>query len=246
MTQPGSGPDGAPPTAGPRILVVDDDPTVVEVITGYLHRAGHTTVVASDGGIGLQLAHQLGPDLIVLDLGLPGIGGIEFCRRLRGTSSTPVIMLTALGEEEDRLRGLEAGADDYLTKPFSPRELVMRVQSVLRRTMAMPPQQAAAPRRAGDLVVDQNARVATKAGRELTLTNKEFELLAYLIDHPGQVFRRDELMREVWSHDIGDASTVTVHVRRLREKIEDNPSRPLVLVTVWGVGYRFDPPAEAR
>jgi DNA-binding response OmpR family regulator len=154
-------------------------------------------------------------------------------------------MLTSLGAEEDRLLGLEVGADDYLTKPFSPRELVLRVRSVLRRTNAMPP---AGPADrllgAGDLVVDQAARVVTKGGRELTLKNKEFELLVFLLTHPCRVFRRDELMRAVWSYDFGDASTVTVHVRRLREKIEDDPARPKLLTTVWGVGYRFDPPGD--
>lgn len=237
-------PDARASSPGPRILVVEDDPEVAEVITGYLHRAGYTTVVASDGAVGLELSKHMAPDLIVLDLMLPGMDGLTFCRELRARSQAAVIMLTSLGAEEDRLRGLEAGADDYLTKPFSPRELVMRVQSVLRRTMAMPPTHTTGPRHFGDLVVDENARTVTKAGRGVTMTNKEFELLAFFINNPGQVFRRDELMRKVWSHDIGDASTVTVHVRRLREKIEDDPSHPSMLMTVWGVGYRFDPPGE--
>ncbi|MFR9727746.1 response regulator transcription factor [Saccharopolyspora sp. MS10] len=229
----------------PRILVVEDDPTVSQVITDYLHRAGYGAVVAADGAIGLELARQMRPDLVVLDVMLPGLDGFRFCQQLRLHSEIPVIMLTSLGAEEDRLRGLEVGADDYLTKPFSPRELVMRVRSVLRRTSAMPPAWASGTRRAGDLVVDQEARTASKAGRKLTTTNKEFELLLFFLDNPGRVFRRDELMRQVWEHDFGDASTVTVHVRRLREKIEDDPSSPTMLVTVWGVGYRFDPPERA-
>ncbi|MGP4014980.1 response regulator transcription factor [Saccharopolyspora sp. 5N708] len=240
-----AGDDRAGPR-GPRILVVEDDPTVAQVITGYLHRANYIAVVASDGMIGLELARQMTPDLVVLDVMLPGLDGIQFCRELRTRSQIPVIMLTSLGAEEDRLRGLEVGADDYLTKPFSPRELVLRVQSVLRRTMALPPARSGGLLRAGDLVVDQSARVVTKAGRVLTMTNKEFELLVYLLNNPSRVFSRDELMRKVWLHDFGDASTITVHVRRLREKIEDDPSRPTALVTVWGVGYRFDPPGHAN
>lgn len=229
----------------PRILVVEDDPTVAGVITSYLQRAGYLPVHAPDGAMGLELARQITPHLVVLDVMLPGLDGIQFCRELRARSQVPVIMLTSLGEEEDRLRGLEVGADDYLVKPFSPRELVLRVKSVLRRTMAMPPTSDAGALSAGDLVVDRAARVVTKGGRQLTLTNKEFDLLVFLLTNPGRVVRRDELMREVWSHDFGDASTVTVHVRRLREKIEDDPSCPALLMTVWGVGYRFDPPASA-
>lgn len=229
---------------GPRILVVEDDATVAQVITGYLQRADYVPMVAPDGLMGLELARRMSPDLVVLDVMLPGLNGIEFCRELRTQSEVPVIILTSLGAEEDRLRGLEVGADDYLTKPFSPRELVLRVQSVLRRTTAMPPTPAGAKMRAGDLLVDQTARVVSKAGRELTLTNKEFDLLVFLLSNPGRVIRRDELMRKVWAHDFGDASTVTVHVRRLREKIEDDPSHPETLVTVWGVGYRFDLPAD--
>jgi two-component system, OmpR family, response regulator ResD len=245
MTRSDRGSSDRSRARGPRILVVEDDPTVAEVITGYLHRADYIAVVAPDGVIGLELARQMMPDLVVLDVMLPGIDGIQFCRELRTHSQVPVIILTSLGAEEDRLRGLEVGADDYLTKPFSPRELVLRVQSVLRRTTAMPPAPPGAIRHAGDLVVDQAARVVSKAGRELTLTNKEFELLVFLLNNPGRVFRRDELMRKVWSHDFGDASTVTVHVRRLREKIERDPSHPEILVTVWGVGYRFDPPGHS-
>ncbi|MEY8039296.1 response regulator transcription factor [Saccharopolyspora cebuensis] len=244
MTQPGRSADGS--SRAERILVVEDDHSVAQVISDYLHRAGYGAVVVSDGAVGLELARQTSPDLVILDVVLPGLNGIQVLRQLRASSRTPVIMLTSKSGEDDRLRGLEVGADDYVTKPFSPRELVMRVQAVLRRTTAMPPTPVDEVRRVGDLVVDQAARVVTKAGRALTMTNKEFDLLVFLLDHPGRVVRRDELLREVWSYDFGDASTVTVHVRRLRSKIEDDPSRPAMLVTVWGVGYRFDPPGDPR
>jgi two-component system response regulator ResD len=225
--------------------VVEDDPTVAEVVTGYLHRASFTATVAPDGPTGLEMAELLSPDLVVLDLMLPGLDGLRICRELRARSQVPIIILTALSAEEDRLQGLSAGADDYLTKPFSPRELVLRVQSVLRRVNA-PPARATGREvlRVGALVVDPDARQVVKAGTPVLLTNREFDLLLYLVRRPGRVLRRDELMKAVWAYDFGDPSTVTVHVRRLREKIEDDPARPRLLVTVWGVGYRFDPPAE--
>ncbi|MEU6264548.1 response regulator transcription factor [Saccharopolyspora shandongensis] len=243
MTQADLGADHRFRGREPRILVVEDDPTVAQVVTGYLRRSGYTPVHASDGTMGLELARQMSPDLVVLDVMLPGLDGIQVLRELRASNQVPVIMLTSLGEEEHRLRGLESGADDYLTKPFSPRELVLRVQSVLRRTSAMPPARVDGVLRVGDLLVDRTARVVSKAGRELTMPIKEFELLVFMIRNAGRVVRRDELMREVWAHNFGDASTVTVHVRRLREKIEDDPSRPALLKTVWGVGYRLDLPA---
>ena len=233
------------PSSARRILVVEDDPTVAEVITGYLHRANFVAIVAADGRSGLELATVLDPALIVLDVSLPEMDGIRLCQQLRATSEVPVIMVTALDTEEDRLSGLEAGADDYVTKPFSPRELILRINAVLRRTSPAPPAPAPGLLTSGDLVVDQAARTVTRGGRQLTLTNREYELLVFLMANPGRVFRRDELMRGVWEHDFGDRTTITVHIRRLREKIEDNPSRPTVLVTVWGVGYRFDPPEVA-
>lgn len=245
MTQPDQTTDGGSRAGQLRVLVVEDDHAVAQVISDYLNRAGYSPVVVPDGAVGLELAHQMAPDLVILDVMLPGLNGIQVLQQLRTRSQVPVIMLTSLGAEDDRLRGLEAGADDYLTKPFSPRELVMRVQAVLRRTATMPVAAANKVVRVGDLEVDQAARVVSKAGRKLTMTNKEFELLVFLLDNPGRVFRRDELLRAVWSYDIGDASTVTVHVRRLRAKIEDDPARPTALVTVWGVGYRFDPPGES-
>ena len=228
-----------------RVLIVDDDPTVAEVIVGYLDRAGMTVASATDGLGAVTTALEWQPDLVVLDLMLPGIDGLEVCRRLRAhRGDLPIIMLTARGAEEDRVLGLEVGADDYVTKPFSPRELVLRVQSVLRRAQAgsdstdstLPPLLDD-----GDIRVDTVGHRATYAGDELPLTAREFDLLAFLMAHPGQAFSRDELMRDVWEWEYGDKSTVTVHVRRLREKIETDPSQPIRLVTVWGVGYRWDP-----
>jgi two-component system response regulator ResD len=184
---------------------------------------------------------MLHPDLVILDLMLPGLDGIRVCRRLRERGQMPIIMLTALAAEENRLQGLMAGADDYLTKPFSPRELLLRVESVLRRVHAAAPAPVDDVLRAGRLVVDPTARTVQKDGVALSLTGLEFDLLAYLMRRPGRVLHRDELMRGVWAYGFGDPSTVTVHMRRLRKKIEDDPAHPTVLVTVWGVGYRFDP-----
>jgi len=220
-----------------RVLVVDDDHTVREVVVSYLRAHEHEVVEAADGESALRAMRERPADLVVLDLMLPGIDGIEVCRRLRDTGDVPVVMLTALGEETDRVMGLEVGADDYVTKPFSPRELALRVDSVLRRTHV-----PSAPRRLadGDLVVDEAAHTAYRGGRPLALTAREFDLLRFLLAHPGTAFSRDELLRSVWGWSIGDQSTVTVHVRRLREKVEPDPRRPTRLVTVWGVGYRWE------
>lgn len=230
----------APPPAGAdRILVVDDDPTVAEVVAGYLERAGYVVDRAADGPAALARAAAHRPDLVVLDLMLPGIDGLEVCARLRERGPVPVIMLTARGDEDDRILGLEVGADDYVTKPFSPRELILRVGSVLRRTR---PGNAPARRlAAAGLTADPASRRATKDGTELSLTLREFDLLAFFLAHPGHAYGREDLMREVWGWDFGDLSTVTVHVRRLRGKIETDPARPRLIQTVWGVGYRFDP-----
>ncbi|MCX4549782.1 response regulator transcription factor [Streptomyces sp. NBC_01387] len=221
------------------VLVVDDDPTVSEVVTGYLERAGFTVDRAADGRAALDAAERRRPDLVVLDLMLPGTDGLQVCRQLRARGPVPVIMLTARSDEEERILGLEVGADDYVTKPFSPRELVLRVESVLRRAPRTP--QPGPLLRAADLEVETAARRATKAGRDLALTLREFDLLTYFLQHPGQVCGREQLMRDVWGWDFGDLSTVTVHVRRLRGKVEDDPARPRLIQTVWGVGYRFDP-----
>ncbi|GAB2330148.1 response regulator transcription factor [Streptomyces griseoincarnatus] len=239
-----------PPTgggAGARVLVVDDDPTVAEIVTGYLDRAGYVVDRAGDGPDALARAAAHRPDLVVLDLMLPGMDGLEVCRRMRGQGPVPVIMLTARGDEDDRILGLEVGADDYVTKPFSPRELVLRVGSVLRRVrpVADPSGDGSGSGsgvlRAAGLTVDPEARRASKQGSELALTVREFDLLAFFLANPGRAFAREELMRDVWGWDFGDLSTVTVHVRRLRGKVEDDPARPRLIRTVWGVGYRFDP-----
>ncbi len=224
------------------MLVVDDDPTVAEVVTGYLRRAGFTVDRAADGPGAVEQAAAVPPDLVVLDLMLPGMDGLEVCRRIRERGPVPVVMLTARGDEEDRVLGLEVGADDYVTKPFSPRELVLRVASVLRRAGAPP---VPGPwLRHGRLALDPAARRAVRDGVELALTTREFDLLAFFLRHPGRVLGREELMRRVWGWEFGDLSTVTVHVRRLREKVEDDPARPRLISTVWGAGYRFDGPAR--
>ncbi|MCT9075925.1 response regulator transcription factor [Streptomyces fulvoviolaceus] len=224
-----------------RVLVVDDDPTVAEVVAGYLDRAGYTVDRADDGPTALTRAAVHWPDLVVLDLMLPGMDGLEVCRRMRDHGPVPVIMLTARGDEDDRILGLEVGADDYVTKPFSPRELVLRVESVLRRTG---PATGTRLLSAAGLAVDPVARRATKNGTELALTLREFDLLAFFLRNPGRVYGREDLMHQVWGWDFGDLSTVTVHVRRLRGKVEDDPARPRLIQTVWGVGYRFGPGGE--
>ncbi|GAU66258.1 two-component response regulator [Streptomyces sp. NBRC 110611] len=225
--------------------MVEDDPTVAEVVTGYLSRAGYTTEHAADGFAALDRAAAFRPHLVVLDLMLPGIDGLEVCRRLRRTDdgpAVPVVMLTARGEEADRVLGLELGADDYVVKPFSPRELVLRIGSVLRRAESAPPAAAPSPvLRTGGLTADPGARRADRGGRELSLTAREFDLLVFLMRNPGRVFSREELLQRVWGWEFGDLSTVTVHVRRLREKIEADPAAPRLVTTVWGAGYRFDP-----
>ncbi|MEG8279718.1 response regulator transcription factor [Streptomyces sp. AHA2] len=227
-----------------RVLVVDDDPTIVEVVASYLTQAGLAVTVAADGPAAVASVTADLPDLVVLDLMLPGMDGFEVCRRIRGQGPVPVVMLTARGDEEDRILGLEIGADDYVTKPFSPRELVLRVQSVLRRAAAAHTagRDDGASRRmgAGSLVLDPSARRAFHHGRELALTLREFDLLEYFLRHPGQATSREDLMHRVWGWEFGDLSTVTVHVRRLRAKIEDDPARPRLISTVWGVGYRFE------
>jgi DNA-binding response OmpR family regulator len=222
------------------VLVVDDDPTVREVVVSYLRAAQHEVVEAADGESVATIMRDTPADLVVLDLMLPGIDGLEVCRRLRASSDVPVIMLTALGSETDRVVGLERGADDYVTKPFSPRELVLRVESVLRRAgeRTRPEQGRLAD---GDLTVDLARHEATLDGRVLALTAREFDLLKFLVANPATAYSREELLQQVWGWSFGDQSTVTVHVRRLREKIERDPTVPERLVTVWGVGYRWEP-----
>jgi DNA-binding response OmpR family regulator len=222
-----------------RILVVDDDVNVRDVVRRYLEHAGYRVELADNGEQALRLAEDAEPDLVVLDLMLPGIGGLEVCRRLRQRGQVPVVMLTARGEEDDRIAGLQLGADDYVAKPFSPRELVLRVTSVLRRTKAEPVI-AREELVDGDLRMDVTARTASRAGLPLPLTSREFDLLEFLINHAGTAFTRAELLSRVWGWDFGDQSTVTVHVRRLREKVEPDAARPSRIATVWGVGYRYD------
>jgi DNA-binding response OmpR family regulator len=223
-----------------HILVVDDDPTVAEVVARYLMRDGYDVDCVADGHAALKAAAEKTPDLVVLDLMLPGIDGLEVCRRLRERWPVPIVMLTALGEETDRLVGLETGADDYVTKPFSPRELALRVRSVLRRARGA---LAATGETAtdGDLVVDTAAHEVRLHDQEISLTAREFDLLAFLMRHPRQAFTRGDLLERVWGWEFGDSSTVTVHIRRLREKIEEDPTVPRRILTVWGVGYRYEP-----
>lgn len=224
-----------------RILVVEDEQMVAEVVERYLRRDGHNVRTVHDGNDALAEAARFEPDLIVLDVMLPGLDGFEVCRRIRERSQVPIVMLTARGEEVDKLVGLGIGADDYVTKPFSPRELAARVAVVLRRTE----RQGAADSeslRFGDLRINARTRVAEDGRGVLGLTAREFDLLYHLARHPGQVFTRDQLMTAVWDYAYaGDTSTVTVHMRRLRSKLEIDPSRPRHLKTVWGVGYKFEP-----
>jgi DNA-binding response OmpR family regulator len=224
-----------------RVLVVEDDRTVAEVVTRYLEREGFVVESVGDGNEALARADAQLPDLVVLDIMLPGLDGLEVCRRLRSRAPIPVVMLTARGSEEDRVLGLELGADDYVSKPFSPRELTARVKAVLRRARSpLGEVDSAGTVEYDGLQIDFGAREARVRGELATLTAREFELLAFLVRRPRQVFRRDELLEHVWGYTYGDTSTVTVHIRRLREKIEDDPSTPRRITTVWGVGYRFD------
>ena len=230
------------PVATSRILVIEDDPTVAEVVARYLAREGYRVDVESDGVSGLKRALSDLPDLVVLDLMLPGLSGLEVCRRLRDSAPVPVIMLTARGSEVDRVTGLEIGADDYMAKPFSPRELTARVKAVLRRASgALDARTGPSRVCAGDLELDATTHEVRLAGSVVDLTAKEFELLANFMRHPRRAFRREELLQQVWGFDFGDTSTVTVHISRLREKIESDPGAPRYVRTVRGVGYRFEP-----
>ncbi|MGB2567070.1 response regulator transcription factor [Micromonospora citrea] len=225
-----------------RVLVVDDDRTVSDVVCRYLEHAGYRVEHVADGLAALAAVAAAPPHLVVLDVMLPGLDGLEVCRRLRERpDGVPIVMLTARGDEADRILGLQLGADDYLSKPFSPRELVLRVRSVLRRAGGEPAGVAPEVLSDGGLTVETGPRVARLHGRELSLTLREFDLLAHLMRHPARAFRRAELLERVWGWQFGDQSTVTVHVRRLREKVEADPADPRRIVTVWGVGYRYEP-----
>jgi len=222
-----------------RILVVDDERTIRDVVEQYLKREGYETVGVGDGEAAVEAATDA--DLVILDLMLPKLDGLEVCRQIRAEREVPIIMLTSKSEEIDKLLGLGMGADDYLTKPFSPRELVARVQAVLRRAQAGPRQPGDVVQ-VGDLRINPKMRSVERSGRPLELTAREFDLLLFLASNPGQVFTREQLLDRVWDyHFPGDTSTVTVHVRRLREKIEPDPVRPRYVKTVWGVGYKVDP-----
>jgi DNA-binding response OmpR family regulator len=226
-----------------RVLVVDDEAIVRDVLTRYLEKEGFRVDAAPDGEAALALAARSRPDVVILDLMLPKVDGLEVLRRLRELGDVPVVMLTAKGEEVDRVVGLELGADDYVAKPFSPREVVARIRAVLRRgERAAAHDDPRPPIVAGLLEIDRDRREVRRGAEPVRLTRKEFDLLELLASHPGRTFSRTELLEEVWDFAWdGDSSTVTVHVRRLREKIEDDPSAPRHLVTVWGVGYRFKP-----
>jgi DNA-binding response OmpR family regulator len=220
-----------------RILVVDDEPHVLDVVGRYLRHEGFDTLLATDGDQALAMADDA--DLVVLDLMLPNVDGLEVCRRLRERRNIPIIMLSAKAEETDKLVGLGVGADDYVVKPFSPRELVARVQAVLRRSAQHLPTDDVI--RVGDLRINTKTRSAERRGEVLNLTAREFDLLTFLAKSPGQVFSREQILDNVWDfHFGGDLSTVTVHVRRLREKVEPNPVRPQYIKTVWGVGYKLE------
>jgi DNA-binding response OmpR family regulator len=230
------------PVATARILVIEDDPTVAEVVARYLSREGFEVELSGDGVSGLRTALASPPDLLVLDLMLPGISGVEVLRRLRLTTPVPIIMLTARSSEVDRVSGLEFGADDYVAKPFSPRELTARVKAVLRRAGGGVDTQGGLGKMVfGALELDSSSRQVWLDDRPLELTVKEFDLLAHLMRHPGRAFRREELLEQVWGFSFGDTSTVTVHVSRLREKVETDPGSPRFVKTVRGVGYRFEP-----
>ncbi|MEX2556654.1 MAG: response regulator transcription factor [Actinomycetota bacterium] len=222
------------------VLVVEDEPVVREVVVRYLRDAGYATSEAADGLEAQRMLEAEIPSLVILDVMLPGVDGLELCRWLRARDPVPIIMLTARGEEADRIVGLELGADDYVTKPFSPRELVARARSVLRRVDGSMP--AGERLEIGGLTIEPGTREVIRAGETLTLTAREFDLLWFLASNPRHVFSREQLMDNVWGyHAANDTGTITVHVRRLREKIERDPSSPEHIETVWGVGYRFVP-----
>jgi DNA-binding response OmpR family regulator len=229
-----------------RILVVEDDRTVAEVLLAYLNQAGYHVDWTGDGTEGLRLWQQTNPDVVILDLMLPGFSGLELLRRRRRTGDdAAVIVVSARGEEEDRLVGLETGADDYVVKPFSPREVVLRVEALLRRAERLSGARLLNPLvQVGPVRIDLSAHSVTVGDRPVALTTREFDLLAFLAGHPGQTFSKDELLRRVWAWDFGDTSTVTVHVRRLREKLERDPSDPALVLTVGRAGYRMAPETE--
>jgi len=245
MGDPAARDDQARAAVAPRrrILVVDDEASIREVLTQYLQLEGFTVLQAADGVEALRSAEAQPPDLVVLDLMLPGMDGLEVCRRLRATSAVPILMLTARSDETDKLAGFAVGTDDYVTKPFSPREVVVRVQAIMRRIEAtsVPAMVLDDTLHLGNLTIRPQLRYVEREGTPIELTAKEFDLLHFLATHPKQVFTRQQLLDNVWDYGYyGDASTVTVHIRRLREKVELDPARPRHIKTVWGVGYKFE------
>ncbi len=223
-----------------RVLVVDDEPRVREVVAAYLERDGYRVEQAGDGDTARSRLDSFNPDLVILDIMFPGASGLDLLGELRKRSDVPVILLTARAEETDRILGLELGADDYVVKPFSPRELVARVRTVLRRARPEPIEETI---ELDGLNIDSRSREVSVDGESVDLTAKEFDLLLYMASHPRQVFSRSQLLEQVWdsSPEWQDPATVTVHVRRLRKKLEADPAEPRWLETVWGVGYRFNP-----
>ncbi|MFI5271725.1 MAG: response regulator transcription factor [Ktedonobacterales bacterium] len=227
-----------------RVLIVDDEATVREVVGQYLELEGYTILQAANGLDALRVAEASPPDLVILDLTLPGIDGLEVCRRLRLASAVPILMLTARAEDADKLEGFGVGTDDYLTKPFNPRELVVRVQAIMRRleAMSVPAMVFDGSLHFGGITIRPQLRQVERDGVSVDLTTKEFDLLQFLATHPKQVFTREQLLQHVWNYDnYGEDSTVTVHMRRLREKVEPDPAHPRHLRTVWGIGYKFEP-----
>jgi DNA-binding response OmpR family regulator len=230
-----------------KILVVDDEPHILELVKYNLAQEGYEVLTAHDGAQAVARARDSQPDLIILDIMLPYVDGLEVCRQIRRDSAVPIIMLTAKGGELERVVGLEIGADDYVTKPFSPRELGARVRAILRRTTAEASPGQAGPLRGGGLILDPNTHEVTLDGRAVDLTAKEFELLRLLLSHPNRVFTRDFLLEHIWGYDYyGSTRTVDMHISRLREKIEDDPASPTYIVTVRGVGYKFKAPRDPR
>jgi DNA-binding response OmpR family regulator len=230
----------------PTALIADDDPTVSQVLCEYLRQAQITAIAVRSGAAALAAIREHPIDVAILDVMMAPPDGLEVCRRLRAdplTAAVPIVLLTALGDELDRIAGFETGADDYVTKPFSPREVLLRTQALLRRS-AIDHVAPMAQITSGDVSIDTAARLVLKGGQPLTLTTREHDLLLFFVQHPGQVFSREVLMHQVWGWAFGDESTVTVHVRRLREKVEAEPSSPVRLVTVWGAGYRWDQPHD--
>ena len=225
-----------------HILVVEDEPSIAEVVSLYLERARYKVQVVNDGDAALEALENNQPDLVIMDLMLPNVDGLSITRWLRNRSDVPIIMLTARREESDRIAGFEMGADDYVVKPFSPQELVSRVKAVLRRTQGTTETVTESPVTFDDLIIDPRTRLVKALDVEISLTVKEFDMLWLLARHPRQVFSRDQLLERIWGmSEYIDPSTVTVHIRRLREKIEEDPSSPIPIITVWGVGYKFEP-----